>query len=98
MHSHRPSRISAVIPLLLDKSIRRPGYTLAGPARQPAIIDQHADGTLPEDVTRRRRMLLVRHRRSGPIPPLNDRLAHRHLNWLSGPRPAATAQVTAVPS
>jgi AcrR family transcriptional regulator len=98
MHTVLDLRISAVIPLLLDKVDLDDEELL--PAREASalaihgIIDRaHADGTLPEDVTFADiGMLLVRLSRPlpGPVPPeLNDQLAHRHLDLLvEGLRPA----------
>jgi AcrR family transcriptional regulator len=100
MHTVIDLRISAVIPLLLDKIDLEDKELL--PAREASalaiqqIIDRaHADGTLPEDVSFADiGMLLVRLSRPmpGPITPeLNDRLAHRHLDIVvEGLRPAAT--------
>ena len=109
MHTVIDLRISAVIPLLLDK-IDLEDQELV-PAREASartvqgIIDRaHADGTLPEDVTFADiGMLLVRLSRPlpGPVPPeLNDRLAHRHLDLVvEGLRPAATRRkVTSGPA
>jgi AcrR family transcriptional regulator len=109
MHTVIDLRISAVIPLLLDKIDLDDEDLL--PAREAsaravqAIIDRaHVEGTLPEDVTFADiGMLLVRLSRPlpGPVPPeLNDRLAHRHLDLVvEGLRPAATRRtVTSGPT
>jgi AcrR family transcriptional regulator len=97
MHAALELRVSAVIPVLLERVDLD-----AGPARAAreasaravqALIDAaHADQSLPTDVTFGDiGLMLVRLARplSGPFPPeLNDRLAHRHLDLLiEGLRP-----------
>jgi AcrR family transcriptional regulator len=100
MHTVIDLRISAVIPLLLDKvdledRELRPAREASAAAVQEIIDSAHADGTLPEDVTFADiGMLLIRLSRPlpGPVPSeLNNRLAHRHLDLIvEGLRPAAT--------
>jgi AcrR family transcriptional regulator len=97
MHTVLDLRISAVIPLLLDKvdlddEELLPAREASARAVQRIIEAAHAEGTLPDDVTFGDiGMLLVRLSRPlpGPIPPeLNDQLAHRHLELLvEGLRP-----------
>jgi AcrR family transcriptional regulator len=98
MHAVLDLRISAVIPLLLDKvdlddEELLPAREMSARAVQQIIDSAHAEGTLPENVTFGDiGLLLVRLSRPlpGPIPPeLNDQLAHRHLDLLvGGLRPA----------
>lgn len=97
MHSALDLRVSAIIPLVLDRiEIEDPQLMPARDASSRAIakiIDAaHGAGSLAEDVTFADiGMLLVRLAR--PLPgristELNDRLAHRHLDLLiAGLRP-----------
>jgi AcrR family transcriptional regulator len=95
MHSALDLRVSAVVPLVLDK-ISDPDLVPAREASAQATADvveaAHKAGSLPESVTFADiGMLLVRLARPlpGPISPeLNDRLAHRHLDLvIEGLRP-----------
>ena len=100
MHTVIDLRISAVIPLLLDKvdlndSELRPAREASARTAMQIVDRAHADGSLPEDVTFADiGMLLVRLSRSlpGPVPrELNSQLSHRHLDLVvEGLRPAAT--------
>jgi AcrR family transcriptional regulator len=100
MHTVIDLRISAVIPVLLDKidlndSELQPAREASARTGQQIIERAHADGSLPEDVSFADiGMLLVRLSRPlpGPVSPeLNDQLAHRHLDLVvEGLRPSAT--------
>jgi AcrR family transcriptional regulator len=97
MHAALDLRVSAVIPVVLDRIDLDDEELL--PARDASvraiekIIDlAHATGALGEDVTFGDiALILIRLARPlpGPIPPeLNDRLAHRHLDlFVAGLRP-----------
>lgn len=91
MHAALELRVSAVIPLVLDKldldgAELRPARDASANALGQIIDAAHRDGSLPEGVTFADiGLLLVRLARPlpGPIPPeLNDELAHRHLDLL----------------
>jgi AcrR family transcriptional regulator len=91
MHTALDLRVSAVIPLVLDKldlddTELRPARDASASALAQIVDAAHHDGSLPEEVTFADiGMLLVRLARPlpGPIPPdLNDALAHRHLDLL----------------
>jgi AcrR family transcriptional regulator len=97
LHAALDLRVSAVIPLVLDKldlddRELRPARDASARAVERIVDAAHRAGSLPEDVTFADvGMLLVRLSRPlpGPIPPeLNDELAHRHLDLLiEGLRP-----------
>jgi AcrR family transcriptional regulator len=100
MHTVIDLRISAVIPLLLDKidlddPELRPARQASARTVEQLVARAHTDGSLPEDVSFADiGMLLVRLSRPlpGPVAPdLNDQLAHRHLDLVvEGLRPGAT--------
>lgn len=97
MHAALQLRVSAVIPVLLERvdlgtGPARVAREASARAVQQLIDAAHADQSLPPDVTFGDiALMLVRLARPlpGPIPPeLNDRLAHRHLDLLiEGLRP-----------
>jgi AcrR family transcriptional regulator len=97
LHAALDVRVSAVIPLVLDKldlddAELRPARAAAARAVERIVDAAHRAGTLPADITFADvGMLLVRLSRPlpGPIAPeLNDRLAHRHLDlFIEGLRP-----------
>ncbi len=97
MHAALALRVSAVIPVLLervelDAGPGRVAREASARAVQQLIDAAHADQSLPADVTFGDiGLMLVRLARPlpGPFPPeLNDRLAHRHLDLLiEGLRP-----------
>lgn len=91
MHAALDLRVSAVIPLVLDKldlddAELRPARDAAANALAQIVDAVHRAGSLPAGVTFADiGLLLVRLARPlpGPIPPeLNDELAHRHLDLL----------------
>ncbi|MDT4959121.1 MAG: hypothetical protein QOD31_2920 [Pseudonocardiales bacterium] len=91
MHAALDLRVSAVIPLVLDKldlddAELRPARDASANAVAQIVDAAHRDGSLPEAVTFADiGLLLVRLARPlpGPISPeLNDALAHRHLDLL----------------
>jgi AcrR family transcriptional regulator len=89
MHAALESRVSAVLPLVIDTEV---DDELLAPAREAGaalvqrLVDAaHRDGTLAADVTFADiGTLLVRLSRPLPrLPPeVNDRFAHRHLDLL----------------
>lgn len=97
MHAALDLRVSAVIPVLLERVDMNRGAVKAAreasaQAVQALLDAAHADGSLPPEVSFADiSLLLVRLARPlpGPIPAeLNDRLAHRHLDLLiEGLRP-----------
>lgn len=97
MHAALELRVSAVIPVLLerldlDTGPERAAREASARAVQQLIDAAHADQSLPADVTFGDiGLMLVRLARPlpGPFSPeLNDRLAHRHLDLLiEGLRP-----------
>jgi AcrR family transcriptional regulator len=97
LHAALDVRVSAVIPLVLDKldledAELQPARAAAARAVERIVDAAHRAGTLPADITFADvGMLLVRLSRPlpGPIAPeLNDRLAHRHLDlFIEGLRP-----------
>jgi AcrR family transcriptional regulator len=97
MHAVLDLRVSAVIPLALDRvdlddEELLPLREASAQAAERMVDDAHADGSLPQDVTFGDiGMMLVRLSRPlpGPLAPdLNNRLAHRHLDLLvEGLRP-----------
>jgi AcrR family transcriptional regulator len=99
LHAALDLRVSAVIPLVLDKldlddPELRPAREASAQAVERIVTAAHESGALPEDITFADvGMLLVRLSRPlpGPIPPeLNDRLAHRHMDlFIEGLRPKA---------
>jgi len=103
MHAVLDLRVSAVIPLVLDRIDLDDEELL--PARDASvraiekIIDRaHTTGALGEDVTFGDiALLLIRLARPlpGPISPeLNDRLAHRHLDLIvQGLRPVGRGSI-----
>jgi AcrR family transcriptional regulator len=103
MHAVLELRVSAVIPLVLDRIDLDDEELL--PARDASvraieqIIDRaHTTGALSEDVTFGDiALLLIRLARPlpGPISPeLNDRLAHRHLDLIvEGLRPVGRSRI-----
>ncbi|MDQ2839206.1 MAG: TetR/AcrR family transcriptional regulator [Actinomycetota bacterium] len=102
MHAALQLRVSAVIPVLLERVDLNTGpgrvaREASARAVQQLIDAAHADRSLPPDVTFGDiGLMLVRLARPlpGPIPPeLNDRLAHRHLDLLiEGLRPHPARQ------
>jgi AcrR family transcriptional regulator len=97
MHAVLDLRVSAVIPLALDRldlddEQLLPLREASAQAAERMVEDAHADGSLPEDVTFGDiGMMLVRLSRPLPGPmsaDLDNRLAHRHLDLLiEGLRP-----------
>jgi AcrR family transcriptional regulator len=97
MHAALELRVSAVIPVLLERVDLESGPGRAARETSARAVQQiidaaHAAGCLPADVTFGDiAMMLVRLARPlpGPVPAgLNDRLAHRHLDLLiEGLRP-----------
>ncbi|MDQ2847774.1 MAG: TetR/AcrR family transcriptional regulator [Actinomycetota bacterium] len=97
MHTALELRVSAVIPVLLERVDMNHGAVKAARATSARAVQllldaAHADGSLPPDVAFGDiGLMLVRLARPlpGPIPAeLNDRLAHRHLDLLiEGLRP-----------
>jgi hypothetical protein len=91
MHDVLDLRVSAVIPLVLDRldlddADLAPVRAASAAATERLIEAAHEDGSLPREVTFGDvGTLLVRLARPlpGPIPAeLNDELAHRHLDLV----------------
>ncbi len=99
LHAALDLRVSAVIPLVLDKldlddPELRPAREASAQAVERIVNAAHDSGALPEDITFADvGLLLVRLSRPlpGPIPPeLNAELAHRHMDlFVEGLRPKA---------